>query len=136
MKKVLIIAIAIFYSGILMAQNNPTPTVVFKEWEKIIETNDHTEISIRVVKCENSVFNQVHLLFFNEASEAKQVKFKVEVTNKADGRTINKEISFNAAKHQMVFTDCSTSDPLFSNFKIDLPNDYTPGNLDIKITIL
>jgi len=135
MKKVLFIAIAILYSGILIAQNNPTPTVVFQEWEKVIESSDHTEISTRVVKCEISAFEQAHLLFFNESPDNKQVKFKVEITNKADGKNFSKEINFSAGKFQMVFTDCS-NDPLFSNFKIDLPNDYTPGNLDIKITIL
>jgi len=136
MKKAFIIAIAILYSGILLAQNNPTPTIVYKEWEKVIESEDHTEISTRIVKCESSVNNQVHLLFFNESANAKLVKFKVEITNKADGKNFSKEITFNAAKFQMVFTDCSTTDPLFANFKIDLPNDYTPGNLDIKITLL
>jgi len=112
------------------------PLTVYKDWEKVIETEDHTELSTRIVKCEKSQFNQIHLLFFNEANVAKQVKFKVEVTNKSDAKKISKEVSFSAAKFQMVFTDCSTTNPDFAKFKVDLPNDYDPNNLDIKITIL
>jgi len=76
-----------------------------------------------VVKSSKNAPNQVHLLFFNEAATAKLVKFKVEVTNKADNRSFSKEINFSAAAFQMVHTDCSSDNPLFATFKINMPDD-------------
>lgn len=114
---------------------SPSTPLIYKDWKRVIETADHTEISTRVIRCNLMTPNQVHILLFNEAGVAKVVNFKVQITNKIDNKTFSKKITFNTAPYQMVFTDCSDN-PVFSTFRIDLPNDYNPQNLDIVITML
>ena len=121
---------------ILPGIESSDPVKIYKDWSLIIETDTHIEISARVLKCSMMGTNQVHLRVFNENSVTKTIKFKVEIIDLTDQRSIVKEITINAAIGAMYIPDCENGNPLMKSLKVDLPNDYNPNNLTINVSII
>lgn len=108
----------------------PKEEIVYKNWDKLGESNNHVDVFARVIKCTS--VNQVHLMVFNESSVDQLLKFVIEITNPATQQKFSKEISYNTVKAAIYKAECN-SDAGTNALKIDLPEGYDPAQ--VKITI-
>lgn len=134
MKKVLIIAIAIFYSGILMAQSNPGNSVVYQNWKMIGESPTHYEVSARIVKCHPDSAVQMHLEIFNEGVGSQACNFKITLTNPATKEQIVKEVNHTLGVGEMIKPSCDNADKPFLRFNI--PAGWNPETIEFTVTFI
>ena len=110
--------------------SNPKEETVYKNWDKIGESNNHIDVFARVIKCTSA--NQVHLMVFNESAIDQVSKFVIEVTNPATQQKFTKEVSFSTVKASIYKAECN-SDASTNALKIDLPEGYDPAQVKIAI---
>ena len=108
----------------------PKEEVVYKNWDKLGESNNHMDVFARVIKCTST--NQIHLMVFNESSVDQVSKFVIEVTNPSTQQKFSKEVSFSTIKGTIYKAECN-SDTATDVLKINLPEGYDPAQ--VKITI-
>ncbi len=121
----------LFFSFSLNAMtSNPKEETVYKNWDKIGESNNHIDVFARVIKCTS--VNQVHLMVFNESAIDQVSKFVIEVTNPATQQKFTKEVSFSTVKASIYKAECN-SDASTNALKIDLPEGYDPAQVKIAI---
>lgn len=121
----------LFFSFSLNAMtSNPKEETVYKNWDKIGESNNHIDVFARVIKCTSA--NQVHLMVFNESAIDQVSKFVIEVTNPATQQKFTKEVSFSTVKASIYKAECN-SDASTNALKIDLPEGYDPAQVKIAI---
>ncbi len=125
-----VIAALVALPGLTKAQS-PAEPVIYSNWEMLIESTTLIDISYRVIKCETTP--QVHLMIFNENSIDQTAHFEIEISNGTTGEKFTKEINF-AAKKATVFKALCESDSSLDPLKINLPANYDPGAIKIKIT--
>lgn len=111
------------------------PYKIFKDWIMLLETNDHVEISSRIVQCELGGDKQIQLMVFNEG-EAKNIRFTLTVLNPDNKNTFSKEIIINTSRGQMLIATCDKTDKSLNDLKINLPSDYNPENLTVTVEII
>ena len=122
-----LIAILIALPAITKAQG----PVIYKDWEMIIESTTLMDISYRVIKCDTA--NQIHLLIFNENSIDQVAHFDLEITNTDNGEKYTKEINFSCTKATVYKALCE-SDATMDPLKINLPANFNPAGLTVKLT--
>lgn len=121
----------LFFSFSLNAMtSNPKEETVYKNWDKIGESNNHIDVFARVIKCTSAI--QVHLMVFNESAIDQVSKFVIEVTNPATQQKFTKEVSFSTIKASIYKAECN-SDASTNALKIDLPEGYDPAQVKIAI---
>lgn len=128
-RKLLIALVAILMS--LPALTKAQSPVIYKDWEMIIESPTLLDISYRVIKCDAA--NQVHLMVFNENSIDQTAHFELEFTNKDNGEKFSKEINFSCTKATVYKALCE-SDTAMDSLKINLPANFNPAGLTVKLT--
>lgn len=97
----------------------------------LIESPTLIDVSYRVIKCDAAA--QIHLMVFNENTTDQTAHFDLEITNTDTGEKFTKEISF-AAKKATVFKALCDSDASLDALKINLPDNYNPKALTLKLT--
>lgn len=126
-----ILLVLLFFSFKSFAQ---TEDVTYKEWGLLAESKTQIDISYRIIKCAASGTKQLQLQIFNESPRAQVASFDLEITNKADGSKTTKTISFSLSMGRIYTPSCSASEDGMADLKIDLPADYDPTNLSVKLT--
>lgn len=126
----LLLAIILVLPSIIYAQAKTDP-VIYKDWTPFGEQGNEIEVEYRVIKC-NDV-NQIHLFIFNENVTDKNVQFTLEITDATANQKFSKDISFQTQKLTMYKSECN-SDGNLAALKFNLPANYNPSNLTLKIT--
>jgi len=116
--------------SIVKAQTQSNP-VIYKDWESLEESLTQIDVSFRVIKC--TTIPQIHLLVFNENSTDQNAHFELEIINTSNGVSFKKEINYAATKATIYKAECD-SDISLDKLKIDLPSNYDPSNIKVKIT--
>ena len=111
------------------AQITRTDEVVYKEWAMLGESKTFIDVDYRVLKCGG--LNQVHISIFNENPKDQEAHFIIEILG-VEEQKISKEIRLPLKAALMYRPECK-GDPALKSLKIDLPADFDPSKLTVKI---
>lgn len=130
-RKSIWLALLMVLSMPIFSQAQNTDPVIYKDWTFLGESKTHIDVEYRVVKC-NGV-NQIHFFVFNESPDSREIRFEVEITNNVTAQKVLKEVVFTADKAAMHRAECA-SDVLLDKLKINVPENFNPSDLTLKIT--
>lgn len=128
LKLSLVLLASITFSALSAQTSEPQ---VYKEWQMLEESKTMIDVSYRVLKCSET--NQIHLMVFNENVMDQNARFSLEVTEEVSGQKLVKDFDFAATKATMYKADCSNN-TLLGALKFDLPSNYDPTKLSVKLT--
>jgi hypothetical protein len=134
MKKLLIVVLAILFSGVSMAQSNSDNSVVYQNWKMILESPTHYEVSARVVKCHPDSTVQLHLEIFNEGVSAQACQFKLTITNPVTKEQIVKEVNHTLGVGEMIKPSCDNGDK--QSLRFNIPSGWNPATLEFTVTLI
>jgi hypothetical protein len=124
------IALMLGLPGLIHAQTKPEP-VVYQDWITLEESLTLIDVSYRVIKCSNAI--QIHLLVFNENNIDQTAHFELEIINNSNKVSFKKEINYATTKATIYKAECD-SDNSLDKLKFELPSNFDPKNITVKIT--
>lgn len=121
-----------FCTSEIFAQTAPTETI-YKDWLFAGESANHVDVSTRIIKCNSTSPDQVHLFIFNEGSTNNVISFVVTVTNNDSKEAFSTAITHTVNRAEMIRAMCDNDESL-NDLKISLPSNYNPNNLTLSVT--
>ena len=132
MCKKLLVAICFFSATQLpskLCAQTSLSSRVFKEWTMLAESPNMVDVFYKVLTCNNK--NQIHLTVLNESPKDQVVQFDLEISNPA-GEKISKKISLDLPQGRSSRAECTLEETL-NNLKIDLPDNFYPYTVKLKV---